>query len=508
MQIMKRIYITLAIVISGIGFSGCSDWLNVEPKDSISSDKLYEAEQGFVDALTGVYLKMTNSSTYGKNLTFGYVDVLGGIYTSFPGYMQDQDRWHQNAFQYKRSEYRAITDATYSSMFNIIANVNKLLSKVDYDKGVLRTKGYKQLIKGEALAIRAFLHFDLIRLYGPVYLESPNGESIPYRFEFNNIPTEVLPASKVLEYVIKDLKEAEEILKEVDTKEFFTPYDVQEQSTVLVDHFVVNREYRMNIYAVKALLARVYAFKGDADSKKMAAEKAKEVIDSGIFTLYEKQTESSYNSIRYKEQIFGLSVDRLREHLDNNGYSMVIKDRPDLRFATNKNRFDEIYKRDVEGKTDWRTQSFSFAIPNNSGEDYNLYCMKYNQGMPETVGLNTMPLIRLPEMYYILAECLTNTAEAAEYLNTVRYARGISHVTDPIPGDDTFDQLAPEGDGKTVRQYEVMREMRKEYYGEGQIFLFLKSRNFKNYIGGLKEGMTNEAYQWPLPDNVKIFGKH
>lgn len=501
---MKKIFIISALVFSGISFCSCNDWLNVEPKDSISSDKLYESEQGFIDALTGVYLKMTSSSTYGKNLTFGYVDVLGGLYTTFPNYMQNETLWKRQIFDYKLKDYREITDQTYGAMFNIVANINKLLFYVDNDKGVIKTDKYKKLIKGEALALRAFLHFDLLRLYGPVYSLNPKGESIPYRFEFNNIPTEVLPADKVIEYVIKDLLEAEALLKEVEPKEFFN--DI---GAFALDKFIVNREYRMNLYAVKAILARVYCYKGDDESKKQAAEKAKEVIDSNLFKLYEVQTESSYNSVRYGEQIFGLYYDRLGEHLNVNGYDMYVAPVTQVRFVVDNVRFDEIYKVSSEGKTDWRAKSFSFAIPVNSGSEYNLHCRKYYQGMPDKKGFNTIPLIRLPEMYYILAECLPDPAAAAEYLNTIRYARGISHVTDPIIGDQTFDQIPPGGHtDKTTRLFEIMRDMRKEYYGEGQIFFFLKSRFFKNYVGGLEEGMSNETYQWPLPDNVKIFGKH
>ena len=37
-----------------------------------------------------------------------------------------------------------------------------------------------------------------------------------------------------------------------------------------VNPFLVNREFRMNLYAVKAMLARVYCYKGDAESKRLA----------------------------------------------------------------------------------------------------------------------------------------------------------------------------------------------------------------------------------------------
>ena len=38
----------------------------------------------------------------------------------------------------------------------------------------------RKMIIGEAMALRAFLHFDMLRLFGPVYKLHPEMESIPY----------------------------------------------------------------------------------------------------------------------------------------------------------------------------------------------------------------------------------------------------------------------------------------------------------------------------------------
>lgn len=62
--------------------------------------------------------------------------------------------------------------------FNVIANVNDLLAFVDVDPLVFASALDHDLIKGEALALRAFLHFDLLRLYVPYDINgSADGES-------------------------------------------------------------------------------------------------------------------------------------------------------------------------------------------------------------------------------------------------------------------------------------------------------------------------------------------
>lgn len=53
-----------------------------------------------------------------------------------------------------------------------------ILDHIHADNGVLLTPGMYEIIRGECLALRAFLHFDLMRLFGPVpgRLRSRGGE--------------------------------------------------------------------------------------------------------------------------------------------------------------------------------------------------------------------------------------------------------------------------------------------------------------------------------------------
>ena len=168
---------------------------------------------------------------------------------------------------------------------------------------------------------RAFLHFDLLRMFGPIYKEHPASKAIPYRTTFDKDATPVLSANEVVDAILKDLNAAEKLLKESDPLHFFT--DQMGEELTEINQFLINREFRMNLYAVKAMLARVYCYKGDAESKALAVEYAKQVIAaSEYFTLYKSQTASSYNSIRYAEQIFGITVNEFSNLLISNYMDM------------------------------------------------------------------------------------------------------------------------------------------------------------------------------------------
>ena len=74
------------------------------------------------------------------------------------------------------------------------------------------------IIQGEALALRAMLHFDMLRLFGPVYSRNPEATSIPYYTSEVLSPEPLLPASEVMTKIIQDLQEARILLNEDPVK--------------------------------------------------------------------------------------------------------------------------------------------------------------------------------------------------------------------------------------------------------------------------------------------------
>ena len=58
------------------------------------------------------------------------------------------------------------------------------------------TEGYRDLMKGEALGLRAFHYFDLLRLWGPIYSQDSTKACIPYREKFNSESAPLMAATK------------------------------------------------------------------------------------------------------------------------------------------------------------------------------------------------------------------------------------------------------------------------------------------------------------------------
>ena len=498
----------VSICLGMVFLSSCSNWLDVQPKTTVEEEKVFSRELGFKEALTGVYIKMASTDLYARNLSYGFIDILGQRYQASDALTYQNELW----YTFPSTKTESYTKTIWEKMYNIIANVNNLLYYCDENKQVFTTGHYYEIIKGEALGLRAFLHFDLLRMFGPVYKDNPTSKRITYRTEFSKEIKELQPSNVVMDSIISDLKKAETLLTGTDPLNFEFPVSDYEEEDMGGDRFLVYRHKRMNLYAVKAMLARVYCYKGDAESKALAVEYAKQVIAaSEYFTLYKSQTASSYNSIRYAEQIFGITVNEFSNLLISN-YMDMENTNTQQHFYLDGDKFNAFYETASAGNTDWRRIAEMFEVV-DGGNQANVFCRKYNQKPLNSgytySGANAVPLIRLPEMYYIVAECASTASESAEALNTVRFARGISYSDEiPTTGYDDLDTTSEEDKNQTKRINEIMKEYRKEYFAEGQLFYFLKAHNYSTYYGCGVETMTEAHYQMTLPDDEYIFGNN
>ncbi len=494
---MKRLCIILLGIVL-LGISSCSDWLDVQPKTSIQAEDLFSTEGGFKDVLTGFYIKMGDNSLYAKNLTYGFLDFLACNYDNFPDISEDE------RYDYEAEKTAGLKNTVYLNMYNIIANINNFLSYLESNRSVITTEHYYEMMKGEALGLRAFLHFDLLRMFGPVYSTAPTEKSIAYRTGFDNEATPLLPANEVVGCILADLNEAEKLLEEHDTR-LFTARDASNYNK-LYEAFISRRQLRMNIFAVKAMLARVYCYMGDDESKEKAVAYAREVIEAPYWGLYNTYS----NKILFGEFIFGLNVYELDKVIDQNFNSNPDIGNPVQHVYLTEDSFDALYEKSEGGSTDFRGSDGAWATKRQSNRNYR-YSRKYEQGgySDEEDGKNMVPLIRLPEMYYIVAECEKDREKSAEALNTVRWSRGISY-DDEIRGDDAYDGLdTREGydNAKTVRINEIMKEYRKEFLGEGLLFYYYKHQNYKTFYRCPVNDMSSH-YKITIPDDEITFGNN
>ena len=106
-----------------------------------------------------------------------------------------------------------------------------------------------------------------------------------------------------------------------------------------------------------------------------------------------------------------------------------------------------------------------------------------------------IPLIRLPEMYYIACEASADSDEAAVYVNNVRNKRGISKAKDVSCDTDE------------LRVAALNKEYRKEFYGEGQYFWFLKAHGITGALAHCPDVvLAEENFIFPLPDAEVEYG--
>ena len=100
-------------------------------------------------------------------------------------------------------------------------------------------------------------------------------------------------------------------------------------------------------------------------------------------------------------------------------------------------------------------------------------------------------MIRIPEMYYIMAEALLaegETEEARVYLDSVVAARGLVKFADrDFVRDITID--------------DIMNEWRKEFYGEGIWWYCLKRRNKDIFVHERNSVIagSDKIYTLPIP---------
>lgn len=211
----KAIILSLVLMLTA-----CNNWLDVSPKSDMKADDLFLTEAGFRDGLIGVYALMCREDSYARDLTYGYLDVLAQYYKS-PHQLTSSGYEHNfkkaAEYNYKETAEEARILAIWQNHFTAIANINLALEYIDKKKDVFSSEDIYKIYKGEFLALRAFLHFDMLRLFASsASMDNGNGlnsMAIPYVDVYTNVARPQLTVKEVLEKVKTDLLAAKGLMK-------------------------------------------------------------------------------------------------------------------------------------------------------------------------------------------------------------------------------------------------------------------------------------------------------
>ena len=471
---MKRCLFLLIVVFV---LSSCESWLDVKPNDRISEDATFATERGFEMALNGVYIELNDDALYGRNLSYEFVEILAQRY-DIDG---DADTWEQTMlFNYTSTAVESKIANIWETAYHLIANINLILKNCEEHRDVL-SDAYYNLIKGECLALRAYLHFDIFRLFGPVYSTAVGtaNETLPYYEEFQLYVGESLSAENFMSTVIKDLNDAASYL--IDDP--ILTQGVQNANDA--NSFYGWRVLRMNYYAVKLLQARAYLYMGD---KPAALEAAKEVIAVKEEKFPWVEQSSILSSLDNPDRVFSTEIVFALQNSERNTIFTSNFDSENLKRSSMLAPLDNVISYMFENMTrDFRYSAYMSQTFSEGGSSYKAIT-KYKSLDADTLYNQMIPMLRVSEAYYIAAECETDETAAKNYLNAVLNARNLQNM---------YSYQTVEG----VLDLEYYRE----FWLEGQLFFYYKRKNYDEIYSATEAGgvvaVSNSNYVLPIPES-------
>ena len=333
------------------------------------------------------------------------------------------------------------------------------------------------LIKGEALAIRAFCHFDILRLFGPMPGNPTTSAVLPYVTTVSTQPNGYITYNDFGSRLLQDLSTAEECLAKADPITTMS-IDQLNSSSATIDNFFTARQTRFNYYAVCALKARVNLWLGNNEE---ALRYAKMIIDAknpdgtSTFTLGTRDDCSRGDKTFSSEHIFNIKVNDIASTIGS-GRSYYF-DKTEM-----TSRLYENGTSDIRFVNMWEEVKISYFVKP-------FYFLKYVQSdkMPARAK-NVIPMVRLAEMYLIAMEC-SPLAEAQAYYDKLCTARDITPTA--ITDNATRKEL-------------LITEYNKEFYGEGQAFYAYKRLAVEDILWAGRKG-SPETYVIPLPKQESVY---
>lgn len=418
----------IGVLFISIFATSCKkDFLEVSPTQSISNKEAFNSAAKLQSAMTGIYDLMTRTA-------FSYNIILSSDSKGEDVLVNSTGNYNRFVAQYQYIETVNSGDleSHWRIGYQIIANCNQLIENTPSSPVADDVK--KQYI-AEATAIRAYVHFQLVREFGEKsFVLDPEAMGVPV-VEKSIGPTDEFPArSKVKDVYIS-------ILKDLVFAEANFP------STV-------SGVYRINLNTIKAIEARVYLAQGNWAK---ASELAKAV--------YTKYTLSSASDLLKgfraptSEWVWALN-----SRTDDNGFYLEVQsfydpyDRGYSSFRVTSDFFNSFASSDLRKN--------QFRIPGSVGGDpttgrYQLLGDGYSTSkfVFDGSGANDQLLIRASEMVLSAAEADArmggiNEIAAKDELLLIQKRANPSATLSLNTGDALVQ--------------EILMERRKELFGEGQ----------------------------------------
>lgn len=404
--------------------SSCGDsWLDLEPSTYTLTESSINYMSDINFALNGVYSNMQNAYTYSGRFVY-YGDVTGDDMQAYSATKRSGDYY---TFSYTKD---TAPSTFWSYGYNMIALCNQILSLIDDidDEGDADLKSY---YKGQALALRGMILFDLTRFYGYPY-KKDNGASLGVPIVTTLLDKDAQPSRNTVAEcytaIISDLEDA------------ITAMDNDEGKSFHKGH--------INIWGVRSLLSRVYLYHGDDQEAFDMAEAAISGAESEGYALW---TNAEYPTA-WSNDVSDSNKGEVLFEIVNTTDDSPGKEALGYLHSTSGYRdiivTSSFYSMLNEDPSDVRIQLFTYYSKR-------AFVYKYQPQEGEEITDANIPLLRLSETYLNAAEAAVKIGDNA---SAVKYLNAIVNRANP---ENSVDEST------TVELDDVMTERRKELVGEG-----------------------------------------
>lgn len=264
----KNIKYILTICSVFLLISCSKNFLEIEPEQDLASEIVVVDLPTLQTSVTGVYNLLQDNGYYGRNLYIIPELMADNLYLSLRNTGRYLD--YNNFVVSKEDSY---ANSSWNSIYKVAVNATRAV--VGGEKILAKLPGkeadIKQLI-GEAYALRALAHFDLVRLFAQPYNYTADAShlGIPLITQVNEDP--IAPARNTVKEVFKAISEDLDKAIANMTKDY--------------------KKGRFSKYAAFALAARAALYQDDYDK---AISYTTEVINkTGLFKLI---TNSNYKDL-------------------------------------------------------------------------------------------------------------------------------------------------------------------------------------------------------------------
>lgn len=399
-----KLFLSLTLCLLGL-FSCKETFLDLKPYDSLPTTDALKTETDLNTALNGMYVTARNYSVFGRTIPFIGDLSADNTYLSASnsGRYPQENAYTVNA---QNTDVQNLWTLSYTAILqaNNVINASVTSSTL--------TSQYQ----GEALTMRALLHWELVKLFAKPYTADPTAAGVPIILTYD---TSLRPArnsvKEVYTQVVADL-----------TKAYSQMSGTRPNSSYITK------------YVAQALLAKVYLHMGDYAN---ALKASQDVITNGGYSLAAPAGLNAYwanpTPISSKlETIFELSNDgvsnegfnSLANMYNQNGYGdgLATTDLYSLYSATDARK----------GLITQGTRAGAAALIVN----------KY-QNVTNNTDKDDVKIIRYADVLLIAAESAARTADEAtalKYLNQLAQRRDPSLAAYTFSGADLVNAIITE----------------------------------------------------------------